>query len=150
MKTGKRKETSLKFDEKRDPHLTKQDHGGSADINSIARQYMDGRLPYPENPPAQYADISKVDVQHARNVLAAVESEFSNLPSDVRAYFGHDAQNYVGYLDNNREEIAEKGLRDHLWDSIHGEAPASEEPAEAAEAPEIAQNAAEAAATDAR
>lgn len=102
-----------------DPHLTKQDHGGSADINYIAQQYASGRLPYPEKPPAFYGDVSAVDVQRSREVLAEVESTFSALPSEVRDHFRYDSKNYVAWLNNNGEDIAEYGIRRALFNAVN-------------------------------
>lgn len=113
-KTAKRK--GVVFD---DPHLTKQDHGGGADINAIAQQYMSGRLPYPEHVPLQFADVSGINVAESRNLLAAVDSAFAELPSEVRRHFGDDSQRYIEFLHANPDAIAEQGLRNVLWEEIH-------------------------------
>lgn len=119
-----------------DPHLTKQDHGGTADINYIAQQYAHGRLPYPENPPAFYGDISAIDVQKSRNTIAQVESAFASLPSDVRHHFGHDAKAYVAFLEENASEIVSGGLRNVLWNEVNEEEVVSGETNSAQKAPE--------------
>ena len=113
-----------------DKHLTPQDHGGSGDINYIAQQYMSGRLPYPQVPPPTFADISTVDLAHSRNVLATISSEFERLPSDVRDHFKNKSDNYLGFIHENAEDIAENGLRDVLWDAVNPEP----DPVEAASA----------------
>ena len=140
--TKKRRKVVLKCNDK---HLTKQDHGGTADINHIAQQYMSGRLPYPENPPQFYGDISAVDVNQARNVLAEVHSHFDGLPSDIRSHFANRPEAYVDFLDDQADEIAEKGLQSVLWDAVHGENDSND----SADAEQIAQTAQETPATPA-
>lgn len=103
----------------KDKHLTKQDHGGMADINTIAQMYMSGRLPYPDVPPGFYGDISTVDVAEARNILAAVNTAFEELPSDVRDHFENDPMGYVDFLDKNECEIGELGIARVLRDHVH-------------------------------
>ena len=116
-----KKQVGIHFDKKRHPHQTKTDHGGTADVNHIAAQYLSGRLPYPETPPASFADVSFVDIAHYRNVLAACRSDFDILPADARDFFGHDVAEYAKFLDDNAEVIEEEGLRDTLYTSIYPE-----------------------------
>lgn len=104
----------------KDPHLTKQDHGGMANINEIGQMYSQGRLPYPENPPAVYGDISALDVQKSRDILASVDSAFAELPSEVRDNF-QTSEKYIEWLDQNAENVADIGLQDALWEHIHPE-----------------------------
>lgn len=118
-----------------DPHLTKQDHGGMADISFIASQYMDGALPYPENPPAFYGDISAIDVSQARDLVALVESNFAELPSDARATFHNDAERYVGWLEQASERINAVGIERALYERIY-----PPEAASGAQNAQIAQN----------
>lgn len=102
-----------------DNHLTKQDHGGTADINYIAQQYAQGRLPYPDVPPPFYGDISSVDVQEARNTVAIVNSYFDALPSDARDFFANDSRAYVDWLCENAERIDKEGIQDALWETVN-------------------------------
>ena len=103
-----------------DKHLTKQDHGGMCNINEIAQRYASGRLPYPENPPLQYGDISTIDVQRSRDLLANLDTVFAELPSEARDVF-QTTENYIQWLNQNHEQIASEGLRDVLWDHCHPE-----------------------------
>lgn len=93
----------------KDPHLTKQDHGGTASINEIAKRYADGALPMPEEPPMFYGDVSSLDVAQARNLYAEVQSAFADLPSDARDHFGNNAEAYVDWLNDNQAVIDEVG-----------------------------------------
>lgn len=129
-----------------DKHLTKQDHGGSADPNFIAQQYAQGRLPYPENPPLRYGDISAFDLQKSRELLAELDSSFAELPSELRAEF-QTTESYVAWMENNQELIEQNGLRDALWTVSHPpEAESGETPENAPEG-EIRANDAENGAT---
>ena len=125
-----------------DKHLTKQDHGGNADINNIAQQYAQGRLPYPENPPLRYGDISTLDIQRSREILAELDSSFAELPSEVRDKF-QTTENYIAWIDENAPQIDSDGLKSTLWDHVHPQdeivAPGASEGVE----PEISANAPE-------
>lgn len=123
-----------------DPHLTKQDHGGLADINTIAKQYYSGALPYPENPPLNYGDISSIDFQRSRDILAAVNSGFETLPSAARDAFSYDPAKYLSWLENSSEAISERGHDRVLFDYVNPEPEAPE--------PEFAQNSEKAGATE--
>lgn len=104
-----------------EPHLTKQDHGGTADVNYIASQYINGQLPYPEDIPAVYADIAGVDVAVMRDTLAALRSEFDILPSDARHFFNQDVEAYAEWIHQNGESIHENGFRQTLWEAVQGD-----------------------------
>lgn len=119
----------------KDPHLTKQDHGGSADINYIAQQYMSGALPYPEKAPAVYLDLTSVDVQAARETLAALESTFAELPSDMRDALGNDAANYADWLSSEATRIAQGGMDEAIRELVTGETIPEAESAQTAEEP---------------
>ena len=124
----KRKKVAVKFSDK---HLTKQDHGGQAHLPTVAKQYLDGSLPYPTEPPASYGDISELDVQQARDILAEVKTTFSELPSDLRDHFQNDAKNYYAFLEENAPEIDSGGFAELVREIVY---PTSEPE-------EIAQNA---------
>ena len=122
-----------------DPHLTKQDHGGAADINAIAQQYASGRLPYPENPPLRYGDISSLDLAKSRDVLASLDTAFAELPSEVRDQF-QNTQGYIEWLDENSSQIASDGLQDTLWNHINPQTENVDSEASQAETVEISAN----------
>lgn len=116
----------------KDPHLTKQDHGGTADINAIAQKYMTGRLPYPEQPQGVFADISNLDIAAARNLVAAADTAFAEMPSDIRDHFGHKVENYARWLDDKAEAIGSDGIRSVLRSEIY---PTRDDPAPEPETP---------------
>ena len=126
---SKRKKVAVKFTDK---HLTKQDHGGGADIPAVAAQYLSGALPYPTEPPASYGDISEVDIQESRNILAEVRGTFDALPSDLRSHFENDPANYYAFLEENAPEIDSGGFSELIREIVH---PVNKE------AEQIAQNA---------
>lgn len=95
----------------KDDHLTKQDHGGLANINTVAQRYLSGRMPIPTDISPQYADLTSINIQESREILAAAESGFAELPADLRDYFGNDSAEYFGYLDENHETIVADGLQ---------------------------------------
>lgn len=102
-----------------DPHLTKQDHQGTADIGAIARKYLDGSEPYPDQvPQGKFADLTRISAQTALQTAADLLSLFAELPADVRDYLDHDPSNYIGYIEDNSERIAELGLSGALIDDL--------------------------------
>lgn len=94
----------------KDKHMTKQDHGGLADINSVAQMYFDGRLEYPDTPPAVYGQQDPEMVERNMLLYADLQTHHEELPSDARDRW-QSPQAYLEFLDANQTEIAERGLQ---------------------------------------
>jgi len=122
--TKKKRPHSLAFNDK---HLTKQDHGGSADINYIAQQYLQGHIPIPENPPQFYGDIAAVDIHKSREILATVNSTFAELPSDVRDHFKYDPARYVSFIDDHASAIDSDGFFETVYNEVNPIVPEPEQ-----------------------
>lgn len=129
----------------KDPHLTKTDHGGTADINFIAQQYMTGALPWPSDHQGVFADVSNLDATRAMQIVAELKSTFAGYPSLVRDHFANDPLAYSEWATENAEAIEkhDQGLSGALYDEIYGIEPDSFATRESSDSGESAQNGAE-------
>ena len=102
--------------------MTKQD--GAQTPAQVWRKFMQGQ-PLPETPPPVYGDISEFDYAQVRDRVAAFESDFEELPSDLRESFGNDAAQYADFLGEKSADIQSDGLyavlsdRREQWESRH-------------------------------
>lgn len=129
----------------KDEHLTKTDHGGTADINFIAQQYMQGKLPWPSDHQGVFADVSNLNATRAMEIVAELKSTFAGYPSVVRDHFSNDPLAYSEWATENAEliEVHDRGLTGALYDEIYGIEPDSFTTRETPESAESAQNGAE-------
>lgn len=98
------------------PSRTKQSFVAECDINNILKQYkLTGQIRHMSARAAQgaYQDLpDPVDFQDAMNLVLAAESSFATLPAHVRARFGHDPAEFLGFIANpaNQDEVIKMGL----------------------------------------
>ena len=116
--------------------MTKQD--GARTPAAVYRDFIAGQ-PLPEARPLSYGDVSGLDFEATRNLVAEFESEFQALPSQVRDHFENDSSNYLDFLDENESDINENGLGQALKQRLEPEIPDSEEE-KVAEADEVSAN----------
>ena len=107
---GKR-QSALSFDP--DTSMTDQDFVEESSIQNIISRYMKtGSLGKTlENP--VYGDFtSGHDYRTLIDTIREVDSDFAQLPSDIRAEFGNDASNMVDFITNpeNAQKAVEMGL----------------------------------------
>lgn len=90
---------------------TKQSPAAECDINVLLRKYKQaGELSHISNHLNQYRDLTGTpDLHEAMNIVADANSEFEHLPAEVRAECGHDASNFLPWIDNpDNQDTAEK------------------------------------------
>ena len=93
----------------------------------IVNAYTQAGVPLPVGP-SRYADISAVDYQKHRDLLAGIRSEFEELPSEVRSALANNPANYLEFMAANTATIEEKGLDLALADLIDVEVPEVQNP----------------------
>lgn len=116
------------------PSMTKQSFADQCDINKILKQYkMTGQIRHISAKAAigSYEDLPEPqDFQEAMNLVIASEKSFATLPSHVRARFGNDPAQFLGFMadPSNQDEIIKLGLaRDSRpQPQAQAQAPASE------------------------
>lgn len=100
----------------REPSRTKQSFVAECDINNILKQYkLTGQIRHISAKAAQgsYVDLPEPqDFQEAMNTVIAAEDSFATLPSHVRARFGNDPSQFLGFMADpaNAEEMIRLGL----------------------------------------
>lgn len=87
---------------------TEQDAGPG--INELVNRYMHSGQPIPQAPWETGDQPTHEDVANARNVWAAAQSHFEDLPSNVRDHFDNDPVAYFDEIELRAAEIAENGL----------------------------------------
>lgn len=104
-----------------DPSKTDQSQRDSADINVIVRQFgVTGKLPQGFKLPT-FDDFEEVgDYQTAMNSVLQAEKSFMAIPSDIRAAFDNDPQQFVEFCSDpeNLPALREMGLAPKLGDPL--------------------------------
>jgi phage internal scaffolding protein len=100
-----------------DASLAQQHFKDECDINNILRQFnVTGLLPdAPVSP--QYGDFTGIsDYKTALDRINSANTEFMNLPAELRAKFNNEPANLINFLDNdaNRQEAENLGLVEPL------------------------------------
>jgi phage internal scaffolding protein len=92
---------------------TKSEFADEANINNIVKRCMNGAaMPTGSRTPL-FGDFTEVaDFSSAQTLIAEANSEFEQLPSDIREKFGNDVSQLMDFLDdeNNAAEAIELGL----------------------------------------
>ncbi|WNK13671.1 MAG: internal scaffolding protein [Microvirus sp.] len=94
------------------PGRTKQSFKEEADINTLIKRFGVGApLPQSVRPPS-FGDFSSavVDYQSALNLLNKANSSFMNLPAEVRARFSHNPQEFIAFVDDDRNRLEAERL----------------------------------------
>lgn len=99
------------------PSMTHQSFAADADINNIVSRFretgflVDPSVTCVRKP--QFGDFtSSLDFHSAQNFVSQISNYFSQLPSNVRSFFGNDPACYFDYVNNpeNRDEAVRMGL----------------------------------------
>jgi phage internal scaffolding protein len=94
-------------------YTTEQQHKKRCDINRIIKKYdTDGVLVHVAKMEARYGDMTGDDFKAAMDSVHEIQTMFKELPSDVRARFRNNPENYLRFLEDpkNRQEAIELGL----------------------------------------
>lgn len=76
--------------------LTEQHHAKACDINSILARYKQtGVIEHIAKWEPQFGDVSDLDFKRSMDTVAAVKSEFEELPAFARAHYDGDPTNYL-------------------------------------------------------
>jgi len=105
--------------------LTEQNHKDETDINKIVRKYnKTGLIDHLNQFEKQYADMTGYDYQDAMNTVAAANTMFEGLPSQIRNKFDNDPAKFINFVDdeNNYDAMVEMGLAKEKSDPIADEA----------------------------
>ena len=87
--------------------MTEQSHAKSCNINTIMARYeKTGLIEHMSSYEPQYGDVSEADYKKSLDLVAAVTSEFEELPAYVRAHYNGDASNYLAAIQT------EEGIED--------------------------------------
>lgn len=98
------------------PSRTKQSFVAQCDINNIIKQFRQtGQIAHMSARALQgtYEDLpDPMDFQDALNIVLDSEAAFATLPSQVRARFGNDPNEFLSFMANpaNQDEIIKMGL----------------------------------------
>lgn len=98
--------------------LAQQQFIEECDINTIMDRYAnDGLLDHVNNFQGSYGDFTSAqDYQTSLNQVIEAEASFMDLPAKVRARFGNDPAQLIGFLESNDpadlEESVKLGLRE--------------------------------------
>jgi len=106
-----RLDTSLSF--KGTKTRTKSEFADEANINNIVKRCMNGAVMPTGGRTPLFGDFTEVaDFSSAQTLIAEANSEFEQLPSDVREKFGNDVSALMDFLDdeNNLDEAIALGL----------------------------------------
>ncbi|QXP08264.1 MAG: internal scaffolding protein [Arizlama microvirus] len=98
--------------------LTKQSEAQACDINEIMKRYeATGLLPMDDGRKPQYGDFSTMETfQEAQHIVAAANASFYGLPAHIRARFGNDPAQFLGFVEQGAtnpqvaSELVEMGL----------------------------------------
>ena len=89
--------------------LTEQQHRKNANINTIMAKYKKTGLVPTNQTSAQYGDFTgSADFQESKNRIIQANSNFMELPSDIRSMFNNDAGEFLDFVldpDNEAEAI---------------------------------------------
>lgn len=101
------------------PTLTEQAHKEQCEINNILKRYQQtGVLDHTNQHAGTYNDyVDAPGYQDAQNMIAAANSLFESLPSQIRLDMGNDPAKFVDFMQNadNREAMEAYGLStEHL------------------------------------
>lgn len=119
-----------------EPSMTKQSFVAECDINNILKQYkLTGQIRHISAKASMgaYEDLPlSTDFQEAMNLVLDAQASFATLPSHVRARFGNDPTQFLGFMadPSNLPEMEKLGL---LKPRL--EAPAAPPPVAAPEPP---------------
>lgn len=105
-----------------DESLAIQSAAEEADINTIVRRFgLTGQLPDQVAMPRSGDFTNVPDFHTALNLIRTTQEEFLRVPADIRARFKNDPQQFMEFLedDRNREEARKMGL----LKSVSGVAP---------------------------
>ena len=93
--------------------LTEQHHKDEVDVNRIVARYnKTGVIDHLNDFEAKYADLTGYDYQDAQNTIAAANSMFEGLPSDIRKKFDNDPVAFLQFTDDpkNAQAMIDLGL----------------------------------------
>jgi len=100
----------------KEPSMTKQAFVAECDINNIIREFgVTGvaRHINENRDKGLYADLPEpLDFQQSLNIVLQAQSSFDSLPAQVRARFGNNPEQFLGFLSDpaNQEEAIKLGL----------------------------------------
>lgn len=96
------------------PSLAIQSAQNECDINFIVKRFTKtGQLTHIREGLMEFRDMSGIpDLHEAMTIVADANSLFQELPAEIRAACGHDASNFIAYVDDeeNHDQCVEWGL----------------------------------------
>lgn len=107
---GPKQKIAIAFD---GPGRTKQQFKDECDINKIMSRFqMTNTIDWLNQNPAQYIDCTGFDYDEAMRTVAAANSLFQSMPSNLRSQFDNDPRKFVEFVENpqNRSRLEEMGL----------------------------------------
>lgn len=106
-----KKRTHLAFGN--DSGRTEQSHVPDCDINIIMKRALRGQhTPYIREDMGSYGDASSLDYHAAHTLVADANSQFEELPSNIRSRFENNPAQFLEFIQNdaNMPEAIELGL----------------------------------------
>ena len=122
--------------------MTEQHHARSCDINTIMAKYQKtGVLEHLARYEPTFGDVSDLDFKRAMDTVAAVKSEFHDLPAFVRDHFDQDEAAYLAAVSTPEglQEIRELVPESMQYDRDGNPEPVTAEPKPAQPATEPAE-----------
>ena len=81
--------------------VTEQHHKIECDVNQIIRKYDNtGLITHVVDMEGKYGDMTGVDYKDAMDLITGVQSQFNELPSNIRKEFSNSPQRYLAFMEN--------------------------------------------------
>lgn len=88
------------------PGRTKQSFKAECDIHNILAKFRKtGLIDFVNKNEARYGDFSDFDFRSAMDTIAAANSMFEQLPSDIRSQFKNDPTAFIAFMDDPDNDL---------------------------------------------
>lgn len=108
-----------KHDEDGNPiYTTEQHHKERCDAGNIIRKYSQtGVITHISNFEDKFGNMTGLDFKEAMDIVVTAQSNFNQLPSNIRNRFQNNPQELLTFMENplNRDEAIELGMIDKDW-----------------------------------
>jgi phage internal scaffolding protein len=99
-------------------YFTEQSHKKECDVNHILKKYdKTGVITHVSKFEARFGNLSGIDFKQMKDAVAAAETSFHSLPSEIRNEFQNDPAELLKFMEdpNNRKKAEALGIIDPAW-----------------------------------
>lgn len=93
--------------------LVEQSHKHETDINVIVSKFQrTGVLEHQRDNPGQFVEVDPLDYHEAMNIIADANSQFEQMPANIRKDFGNDPAAFLAFTQDpaNVDKMKEYGM----------------------------------------